>query len=504
MKRNNLTTAVVAGIAGVAGIASVSNAVNLNSDGVGQVLVYPYYTVNNGLNTLVSVVNTTDETKAVKVRFLEGKNSRECLDFNIYMSEYDVWTAGLVPATATAAFSGPYAGDDTVKLVTFDNTCTVPGDIRTSGYEFLPWGFDPQGDGNVNSGYDRGGQDLARCTEGHFEVIEMGVLTNSGDRSSARHNASGVASCTTILSNWSPTGKWTANSATDISPPTGGLFGSASLIDVARGVDVAYNADAIQSFATQTQLHSSSGNVFPSLSSGDSITSNIFDNGAVVTDSWNSNTVQAVSALYMHDRVYGEYVLTDGIGANTEWVVTFPTKYAYVDSFKLDFGVVPFEPFTTSFQGGSGAAAGTACEEYGISLWDREEQSPQGDVDPLLPSPPPPGIIETVPIFCWEANVLEFHNEELVDDTLASSILGSNLNTHVVTQATTAPSYFDTGWVALSFGQSTDDNFRGVTYGGLPVTGFAVQRYINASDPSGAKNYAGLFKHRYARNIVSS
>ena len=193
MKRNNLTTAVVAGIAGVAGIASVSNAVNLNSDGVGQVLVYPYYTVNNGLNTLISVVNTTDETKAVKVRFLEGKNSRECLDFNVYMSPYDVWTAGLVPAVATAAFTGPYAGDDTVKLVTFDNTCTVPGDIRTSGYEFLPWGFDPQGDGAVGSGYDRGGQDLARCTEGHFEVIEMGVLTSAADQSSARHNSAAVS-----------------------------------------------------------------------------------------------------------------------------------------------------------------------------------------------------------------------------------------------------------------------------------------------------------------------
>jgi len=499
MKRNNLTTAVVAGIAGVAGIASVSNAVNLNSDGVGQVLVYPYYTVNNGLNTLISVVNTTNETKAVKVRFLEGKNSRECLDFNVYMSPYDVWTAGLVPHVATAAFTGPYAGDDTVKLVTFDNTCTVPGEIRTSGYEFLPWGFDPQGDGSTGSGYDRGGQDLARCTEGHFEVIEMGVLTNASDQSSARHNSSGVPSCTTILNNWAPAGKWTADSGTDIGVPTGGLFGSASLIDIATGVDVSYNADAIQSFSLQTTLHSSSGNVFPSLSSGDSITSNIFDNGAVVTDSWNTSSVQAVSALYMHDRVYGEYVLTDSIGANTEWVVTFPTKYAYVDFLK-EIAPAPVEPFTEAFTTGS---AGTACEEYGISLWDREEQEPQGDVDPLLPSPPPPGIVVTVPIFCWETNVLEFHNEEF-DDTLPSSILGSSLNTHLLTQATTDPTYFDTGWVALNFSQSTDDNFRAVNYGGLPVTGFAIQRYVNASDPSGAKNYAGLFKHRYARNIISS
>jgi len=434
MKRNNLTTAVVAGIAGVAGIASVSNAVNLNSDGVGQVLVYPYYTVNNGLNTLISVVNTTADVKAVKVRFLEGKNSRECLDFNIYMSPYDVWTAGLVPHVATEPFAGIYAGDDTVKLVTFDKTCTVPSAIRGSGvnnppggYEFLPWGFDPQGDGSVGSGYDRGGQDLARCTEGHFEMIEMGVLLNGGDRNSATHNSSGTPSCTTILSNWGPGSKWNINPATDIGVPTGGLFGSASLIDIATGVDVSYNADAIQSFSQQTTLHSSSGNVFPSLSSGDSITSNIFNDGAVVTDTWNTSSVQAVSALYMHDRVYGEYVLSDSIGANTEWVVTFPTKYAYVDFLK-EIAPAPVEPFTEAFTTGS---VGTACEEYGVRYWDREEQEPEGNVIIDPPSPPPPGIITTVPIFCWETNVLEFNKD--VASTEDSAVLGSKNTTHLVT-----------------------------------------------------------------------
>jgi hypothetical protein len=501
MKRNNLTTAVVAGIAGVAGIASVSNAVNLNSDGVGQVLVYPYYTVNNGLNTLISVVNTTDETKAVKVRFLEGKNSRECLDFNVYMSPYDVWTAGLVPAVATAPFSGPYAGDDTVKIITFDNTCVFPTAIKTSGYEFLPWGFDPQGNGSLGDGYDRGGQDLARCTEGHFEMIEMGVLENSGDINSVRHNAAGVPNCGAISSNWAVGGKWNLDNNADIGAPTGGLFGSASLIDVERGVDVAYNADAIQAYSISAN-QTDPGSVTPSLSSGGVFTSNIFNNGEVVTDVWETNSVQAVSALYMHDRVYGEYVLTDSIGANTEWVVTFPTKYAYVDTFKNDFVSYPYEPFTESFQGGQ---AGTACEEYGISYWDREEQVPGVEVGPALPSPLPPGIVEVTPQFCWETNVLELHDGEF-DETLASEILGSNLNTHVATQATAGddPVFFDTGWIALSFSQGTDDNFRDVTYGGLPVTGFAVQRYVNASDPSGAKNYAGLFKHRYARNIISS
>ena len=59
MKKNTMATAIVAGLAGVAGIANISTAVNLNPDGVGQVLIYPYYTVNGGNTTVMSVVNTT-------------------------------------------------------------------------------------------------------------------------------------------------------------------------------------------------------------------------------------------------------------------------------------------------------------------------------------------------------------------------------------------------------------------------------------------------------------
>ena len=96
MNRKNLTAAVLAGLAGAAGIAGTAQAVNLNPDGLGQLLIYPYYTVKDNNNTLLSVVNTTDSAKAVKVRFKEGYNSREVLDFNLYMSPFDVWTAAVV------------------------------------------------------------------------------------------------------------------------------------------------------------------------------------------------------------------------------------------------------------------------------------------------------------------------------------------------------------------------------------------------------------------------
>ena len=120
MNRKNLTAAVLAGLAGVAGIAGTAQAVNINPDGTGQVLLYPYYTTNNNNMTLISVVNTTEQAKAVKVRFLEGFNSREVLDFNLYMSREDVWTAVLADSSAFGAEAGvPH-------LYTTDSSCTVP------------------------------------------------------------------------------------------------------------------------------------------------------------------------------------------------------------------------------------------------------------------------------------------------------------------------------------------------------------------------------------------
>ena len=114
MNRKNLTAAVLAGLAGVAGIAGTAQAVNMNPDGLGQVLIYPYYTSNDGNQTLLSVVNTTAEAKAVKVRFLEGFNSREVLDFNLYMSREDVWVAAIADDEGTPTLYIP------------DTSCTVP------------------------------------------------------------------------------------------------------------------------------------------------------------------------------------------------------------------------------------------------------------------------------------------------------------------------------------------------------------------------------------------
>src|SRR5215471_15803751 len=109
--------AALAGV-GALGVTGAADAVNLNPQGLGQVLIYPYYTVNsdsagNAFNSLLTVVNTTTSAKAVKVRFLEGKNSREVLDFNLFLSKKDVWTAAVIPSSSGGG-----------RVISLDNSCT--------------------------------------------------------------------------------------------------------------------------------------------------------------------------------------------------------------------------------------------------------------------------------------------------------------------------------------------------------------------------------------------
>src|SRR5215211_7415979 len=215
--------AALAGL-GVLGVVDSAQAVHINQDGLGQALVYPYYTVRstasgNAYVTLLSVVNTTASGKAVKVRFLEGKNSREVLDFNLFLSQYDIWTAGIVAA-------GTGAG-----VFTTDNSCTTPAVGRTAA-----------GATRFRNGAyagDTGGDGLDRTNEGYFEILEMGAIVGGSsleasvtpDQDLSAPNASSPA-CTGLP-------------VTDAFPsalvaPSGGLMGTASLINVADGTDYSY------------------------------------------------------------------------------------------------------------------------------------------------------------------------------------------------------------------------------------------------------------------------
>jgi len=520
MKRNSLTTALLAGLAGAAGLATSAHALNLNADGLGQALVYPYYTVNKGNQTLVSVVNTTNRVKAVKVRFLEGRNSKEVLDFNLYLSPFDVWTAAV---TATGA-TGP------AQLITADTSCTVP---RITG----PVPF-------RNFAYTGANQDWASATtpaslaallgaiertrEGHLEMIELGLLQTgtlpTQLAEEATHNATGVpVNCNALVTAWTPPGGgWILNSAANIDTPAGGLYGAGTIVDVATGTLHAYNADAIEGFYTNTALpgflHSNPTATDPDLGSADNglglINVNIFTgNGSLVTQTVPAGlkvrttnapySYDAVSLLYQHDAIYNEYVTDAAIGASSEWVVTYPTKRFYVDTATAAAVRAPFtDPFRDN---------GSACEEVTVAYWNREEQEPgtvPGSVDF---SPPPPAGAPNVPAFCYEAQVVSF-NQSQVGAGQPTSIFGStyasNINTTTVSGAT-----FTTGWARIVFddpltaglqnvlNNTLNQTVGGQSFAGLPVTGFWSANFVNRNVTAGVlANYSGSYRHRASRS----
>jgi hypothetical protein len=547
MKKNALTNAVIAGIAGVAGIASVANAVNLNPDGLGQVLVYPYYTVNGGNSTLVSIVNTTEFGKAVKVRFVEGYNSREVLDFNLYLSPFDVWTGAVFSLGAT----GP------ANLSTADNSCTAPR-IKTNtalpvnnGLRYVAFRNYQYVTGATVANDDSGPNHLERTREGHLEVIEMGIVTNGDNDGDARgslaaitHDSAGIPdNCNQIVNAWTSGTTdpyWLPTSSIeegeiDIIPPTtanggGGLFGSAGIVDAANGTQLTYVPDAIDGFSVRV-LHVRPGTTSPSLrdarfdylnpnSSSATADAIVFDNGQLqITSHTGPNAIDAVSAVYMHDALFNEYaVIADSAGTQilaSEWVVTFPTKRFYVDQAIV--GTTAIAPFTRIFP--TTGSSGTAPVDVTLTYFDREERSPftgvcvdeQGNPidDPRCIdfSPTLPGQTASGPQLFWEAQVITFEQAAAVGGS--SSILGSKLAQNV-----DLADGFTTGWMRLGLwadslpfaGSRIQEHISradlsGDRYVGLPATGFWAE---NTQTTSVLANFAGLWKHRGSRCLVPS
>lgn len=533
MKKNSLTTAVVAGIAGVAGLANVATAVNINPDGLGQVLIYPYYTVNAGNATLLSVVNTTDETKAVKVRFLEALNSREVLDFNLYLSPFDVWTAAVTSSDETGAGI----------LSTADTSCTVPT-IPASGVAFRNFAYTGTND-------DDGPNTLDRTREGHIEMIEMGVVEDTNGAAfnaassysdAATHVAGTPLSCPTLVNAWRPGGNWAAGTGREsrlnvadigVTTPVGGLFGAAVIADVANGSALSYNADAIDGFyrLATTTLHTAPGSTLPSLAQAatslgeaDAI---IFDNGDLVTLDFASGRPDAVSSVFMHDAIYNEYNTDPGFNGASEWVVTFPTKRLHIES------ATPAErlPFTDNVDdtdppiSAGGDADDTlvfdpngSCEPISVTYFDREEGEPEAAVGDVDFSPPPPDIIVPGLSLCWEVNVVTWNQQEAVTAG-ESLVLGSRTVARNINLTSDLDgNVFNEGWLRMDLGDA--DNYlldlgasgAGDTTGaeprnqlfGLPVTGFWAANFVNAAAAPGVlANYSTIHKHRASRDSRS-
>lgn len=534
LKNKFLHAALLAGC----GAAAPANAVHVNPDGLGQLLLYPYYTVCFGNVTAISMVNTTSLTKAVKVRFLEGKNSREVLDFNLFLSPADVWTGVILPTS------------DGARLETGDNSCVTPSDLFGDAAGLIR--IDAAGapiNSFKNVQYTGANVDnpilnsLDRTREGYIEVVEMGIVVDTTLTSyikpgpAAGAVAGRPANCA-ALDGYE--GQSTAAvpavefPGPYLASPGGGLTGRASIINSANGTNYTYDVTALDGWwapiapGPGNVPYSAPGVVTPSISlqAGIDTVSYVPISGnpavaiapGVVRAVW-ATPREAVSAVLMRDSIINEFVTDQGTVSRTDWVVTLPTKRDNI-GVGMNTIMTPARPFTNSF---ANDILPCACDVYTLRIYNREEDSFPSAPGIILPPERPPSAIGPGPVLCWGVNVVEFAAIGLLQSNNNFRLQGA-AEAFAATGATTtgAASVMlgrrgpqgPNGWAVLGFGAvsltqqarqsitplSATLNGFAVTgsHFGLPVIGAIFHNYTNASV---ASSYGGVVPHKYTRNI---
>jgi len=426
--------------------------VNISPVGHGEALIFPYYTVRNDFNAAYSIVNTSAQAKALKIRFHSGDQGSLVLGFNVYLAPFDVWTGVLIPTTSTIP---QHIGEPSVSHLSNDQSCAPF--LNKAGQEFLPFAMPP-------------GDSLELATEGYLEVIEMGQLTGPSLAAVVHQGDGTPASCSTLTDAWDTNGYWQLDPSVDMTDPDGGLIGSMNLINVAEGLSVGYEALALDAFWQSAGLHTEPANIFPNLENAAPQSILNTDQGLLTLD-WLTG-YQAVSAALMSHSVTNEFDLIQELSARTEWVLNFPTKRHHTDSeFSLP---QPFAGFGDDI-----------CEQASVEVFDQRTRS--------LP--------HSAVSMCSTVAVIEFiRGDETPGQTTA--ILDS-FQSDAVTTFTDSTS--SSGWARLTANGGTQalTSASGKVLVGLPVAGFKINQFTNTNSAPGLlAQYSSMTSHAYQRVML--
>ena len=397
MKKNVLALSIAAMIGGLgfAGAASAavlegsvkgtfdgaamtqSDATDLqfSEGGVGHQLLVPYYTVQDGNMTVIHLVNTdTNNGKAVKVRFRGASNSDDVLDFQVFLSPQDVWTAAVTAGS-----------DGTAQIVTADNTCTVPRLNPGVAQPFVTTRLNPNSDKaeQTREGYVEifNIADIPKVENNKFFQIANPGTTNTVTKAYSQlytltKHKNGVAPCSAGGAEWTAlekiaitdfTGKEVDAANVGFNTPTGGLYGDWYIINVpktttfsgaatalrattgtagasGRGNFVHFPQDdkavtAVENFSADPLFRPGSLNV-----AGTTVTDAVLEAGnydlpdfstpyltlatytGATADQHPLQQAAELTAALAVKSVSNQYATDDSISAKTDWVFSLPTR----------------------------------------------------------------------------------------------------------------------------------------------------------------------------------
>ena len=519
--------------------------------GTGHSLVVPYFNAQNGNMTVLHVVNTdTVHGKLAKVRFRSGANSDDLLDFQVFMSPGDVWTAAV---TAGA--------DGVAQLTTADGTCTLPALAKGVPQSFV-----------TDRLSDKAGEIAAQTREGYVEIFNMADIdstkmygTNRNANSTlytAIKHVGGTAPCTPAVLDATLTNITTEAAARGLGldTPTSGLMGDWYIINVAQSTTFAGAATALTAVTTVGGATAGRGNFVhfpqnataaatPEADSSDPLFRVNFTrdnaNAPVTTaairaanydlpDLSTPYTLNAGGTAKVDTRVQAynltkalavtsitnQYANDASISAKTDWVFSMPTRrYSVAANYNattttandyrlytvLDTGgALPnnyaawFAPENTSLAGGL-----ICVNSTGQAFYDREEQSRNAGAVFS------PGSVSQTR-FCGETSVLSF--ADTGNSVLAASVARQN----VAAGAASGP--FTNGWSVIGTGNAFNTTLGG-TYsapgtpntvataeaayaaqGGMPILGASFIKLTNPSAAAGTVGTYGItWPHRFTK-----
>jgi hypothetical protein len=460
---------------------SAVHAVSLSPNGNGQVLIYPYYTLTEDRDTLLSVSNDSDRGKALRVRIRELLNGRSLLEFNVYLSAHDTWTAGIFAL----------ASDGVANLSTDDTSCTYPS--LQEGSELLTL---PDGRHYVqfrNTAYldDAGPKTLDRTREGMLEILEMGsVVAGSELEKALAPTAIGKpTNCAYVSQAWATGGIWETNSSPDLGNPTGNLHGSAIIVDIFAGRLYSYDASALEDFRVDptdtprgtkssvvmhtkpTQPHPTLADALTNPSTQIASADVFLHNHTIHVDYPAAHAIDAVTATLMTESIANDYILDGRGGATTRWIVSMPTRPFYTDAAIV--GTSAIAPFTHTYPASGDDKQ--ACMPFDRTAYNRT------------------GIEKTAAI-------------------LAKGSLCDTTEEQVLLQASDPPDIDAANgtmtWILRDKSLPAPYAMRaandGTVFTGLPIIGFAEINF-DAQDLGGNRaNYSSRSEHRHAAHCTNT
>ena len=475
--------------------AATANAINPGS--VGNMLFTPYFSAQGSMATLLNITNTDGVNgKAVKVRFRGAANSDDVLDFTVFLSPGDVWTASVARNASGIA-----------QISTTDKSCTIP-DASAWPAPFstlrLP-SYLSADQANINA------------NEGYIEILNMADVpptflggANKGNVNPLYTNikhVSGVAPCNgaafaTVLS---PTATDAVGAElAGLSAPTGGLMGTWAVANQDNFAMYSGNHVAVTStnaiaglnlipqpaytnitFAPQVGSNLDTA-AFPAAN----VTADVLLQAGTITPLWfdlpdmstplltapaaGAPEIQALalSQALQHHTVLNDYVAnaTDAaVPMATDWVVSQPTRryFAVMDygtsaaTAAVQYNPVGANPYAGLLNKVVTANGPQACMLVGFGSNDREERVNVigGSFSPGVSSPT-----------CGEVFVIKFG---------ATSVLQAAVTTRTVSPVGTE------GWAMLTMPGPTT---------GLPVVGFAATSILNQNTSA---HYGWTLPHRF-------